>query len=153
MDGETDKLYMAEALKEATAAEEKGDVPVGAVMISGGEVVGRGRNRKEAGQDPTAHAEMEAIREAAGKLGRWRLTGTTLYVTLEPCAMCMGALIQARVERLVFACFDPKAGAAGSLYDLSKDKRLNHSIEVTTGVMEAEGEAVLKGFFKGLRSK
>lgn len=149
----TDARFMAEALKEARKASKKGDVPVGAVVVSGGEVVGRGHNKKEAAADPTGHAEIDAVKSAAKKLGKWRLTGTTIYVTLEPCPMCMGALIQARVARLVFAVYDPKAGAAGSVYDMSDDKRLNHSIKVEAGVLAEEGAALLKGFFKELRKK
>ncbi len=143
---------MAEALAHATRALEAGDVPVGAVIVLDGAVVAGGFNSKESRTDPTAHAEIVAIREAAAKLKRWRLSGATLYVTLEPCLMCMGAIIQARLDRLVFAAFDPKAGACGSLYDVSNDDRLNHSVEVTTGVLGPESSKLLKGFFSGLRT-
>lgn len=146
-----DMEFMAEALREARKAEKKGEVPVGAVVVHKGAIVARGHNVKETGVDPTAHAEIVALRKASRKLNAWRLSGTTLYVTLEPCIMCMGAMVQARVERLVFACFDPKAGACGSLYDISADKRLNHRIKVTSGVGETEAGELLKGFFSKLR--
>lgn len=149
---EQDKVFMAGALKEARKAAKKGEVPVGAVIVRSGGVLARGHNRRETALDPTEHAEMMAIRSASRKLGSWRLTGCTLYVTLEPCLMCMGALLQARVARLVFAAFDPKAGACGSLYNLSDDSRLNHRVHVTAGVMEPEASAELKDFFKGLRA-
>lgn len=148
-----DLKFMAEALKEARKAEKKGEVPVGAVLVREGRVISRGFNKRETALDPSAHAEMIAIRSASRKLEAWRLTGTTLYVTLEPCLMCMGAIIQARVHRLVFAAFDPKAGACGSLFDLSDDPRLNHRVSVTTGVCEAEARQVLKGFFSDLRKR
>ncbi len=144
---------MREALKEAEKAAQKGEVPIGAVIVSDNKIIARGHNLKETAADATAHAEIIAIKKASKKLGRWRLTNSTIYVTLEPCLMCMGALIQARIERLVFGCYDPKAGACGSLYDLSQDKRLNHQIKVTEGVMAVECGKILKGFFKGLRNK
>jgi tRNA(adenine34) deaminase len=149
----SDIKFMAEALKEARKAEKKDEVPVGAVIVHKGAIISRGHNVKESGADPTAHAEINALRKAAIRLGGWRLTGANLYVTLEPCIMCMGAMIQARIERLVFACFDPKAGACGSIYDISIDKRLNHRIKVASGVMEAEACELLKGFFSKLRDK
>ncbi len=148
---ETDSRFMAEAIKEANRALKAGDVPVGAVVVMDGAVIARGCNRKEHGGDPTAHAEMVAIRKAAKKTKGWRLTRSTLYVTLEPCLMCMGAIIQARVTRLVYASSDPKAGACGSLYDVSNDKRLNHRVKVTTGVLDPESSELLKGFFAKLR--
>ncbi|MCR4287445.1 MAG: tRNA adenosine(34) deaminase TadA [Deltaproteobacteria bacterium] len=144
---------MEEALREARKALKKGEVPVGAVIAQAGVIIGRGHNSKEKGHDPSAHAEMLAIRSAAKKLKGWRISHSTLYVTLEPCLMCMGALIQARIPRLVFAAFDPKAGACGSLYDVSNDKRLNHRIDVASGVCGEEASALLKGFFKALRDK
>ncbi len=144
--------FMEAALAEAAKAVKSGDVPVGAVVVLDGAVVATGFNSKEALADPTAHAEIVAIREAGAKLKRWRLTDATLYVTLEPCLMCMGAIIQARFGRLVFAAFDPKGGACGSCYDVSNDDRLNHSVEVTSGVLEVESAELLKGFFSGLRS-
>lgn len=146
-----DYLFMAEALSEAKKAGEAGEVPVGAVIVAGGEVIARGQNTKEIGLDPTGHAEMIAIREAAGTLGAWRLVDTTLYVSLEPCIMCMGAIIQARIPRLVFATLDPKAGACGSIFDISNDQRLNHAVEVRAGVMEDEARVLLKDFFSNLR--
>ncbi len=144
---------MAEAVKEAKKALEKGEVPVGAVVVLNGAVIARAHNTKESTHDPTAHAELTALRKAARKLGNWRLKHTTLYVTLEPCIMCMGAMVQARVSRLVFASFDPKAGACGSLYDVSSDTRLNHRIRVTSGVLDDEAGRLLKGFFTRLRRK
>jgi len=144
---------MAEALKEARKAKKRGEVPVGAVVVHEGEVIARGYNRKESASDPTAHAEVVAITRAAKKLKRWRLAGTTLYVTLEPCLMCMGAIVQARIPRLVFASLDPKAGACGSLYDISNDRRLNHRVHVTRGVAEEESREILKEFFLKLRKK
>jgi len=150
---EQDRAFMAGALKEARKAVKKGEVPVGAVIVHAGGVLSCGHNRRETALDPTEHAEMMAIRSAARKLKSWRLTGCTLYVTLEPCLMCMGALLQARVTRLVFASFDPKAGACGSLYDLSGDSRLNHRVHVSSGVMSEEATAGLKDFFKGLRAE
>jgi len=144
---------MSEALKEARKAKKRGEVPVGAVVVHEGEVIARGYNRKESASDPTAHAEVVAITRAAKKLKRWRLAGTTLYVTLEPCLMCMGAIVQARIPRLVFASLDPKAGACGSLYDISNDRRLNHRVHVTRGVAEEESREILKEFFLKLRKK
>jgi len=144
---------MAAALKEAQKAAKMSEVPVGAVIVKGGVVISRGHNKKEFGIDPSAHAEMIAIRKAAKKLGSWRLEHTTLYVTLEPCLMCMGAIIQARVPRLVFGAFDPKAGACGSLYDVSNDMRLNHRVAVSSGVCGPESSVLLKGFFALLRRR
>ncbi len=148
---DTDSRFMASALAEAERALEAGDVPVGAVVVLDGAVVACGFNSKEALDDPTAHAEVVAIRKAGALLKRWRLTGATLYVTLEPCLMCMGAIIHARLSRLVFGAFDPKAGACGSIYDVSNDERLNHSVEVTSGVLGVESSTLLKRFFSGLR--
>ena len=126
--------------------------PVGAVVLdAAGEVVGRGRNRREADKDPTAHAEVVALREAAARLGRWRLEDTTLVVTLEPCTMCAGAVSAARVGRLVFGAYDPKAGAVGSLWDVVRDRRLNHRPEVVSGVLAEESSALLLEFFAGHR--
>ena len=136
------------ALTEARRALETGDVPVGAVVLSdAGEVVARGWNRREADQDPTAHAEVVALREAASRSGRWRLEATTLVVTLEPCTMCAGAVVASRVGRLVFGAFDPKAGAVGSLWDVVRDRRLNHRAEVVSGVLAQECGALLLDFF------
>jgi tRNA(adenine34) deaminase len=142
---------MEEALGLARAAAGAGEVPVGALALYEGAVVGRGANRREADRDPTAHAELIAIREAARALGRWRLTGVTLVVTLEPCAMCAGAMVLARIDRLVYGAADPKAGAAGSLMDLTQDARLNHRFAVERGVRgEACGE-LLRDFFRARR--
>lgn len=151
MVSDLDIAFMGEALKQAQMAAELKEVPVGAVVVVDSDIVGRGHNLKERSLDPTAHAEMIAIREASERLKNWRLTGATIYVTLEPCIMCMGALIQARVKRLVFATKDPKAGACGSLYNIAEDRRLNHQIEVEQGVLKERAEALLKGFFKELR--
>lgn len=148
-----DTLFMGEALKDARKALKKGEVPIGAVLVVEGKVVSRGHNERETKHDPSAHAELIAIRKASRKLGSWRLSGATLYVTLEPCLMCIGAIVLARIDRLVFGAFDPKAGAVGSLYDVSKDKRLNHRVEVTTGVMGEESGALLRGFFSDLRAR
>lgn len=147
-----DRFFMREALGEAKKAALKNEVPIGAVIAKDGVVISRGHNLREAAADPTSHAEIIAIRKAARKLKTWRLTGTTLYVTLEPCIMCMGAILQARIPKLVFASFDPKAGACGSLYDLSSDKRLNHRVHVVSGVDEAEAGEMLKAFFSSLRA-
>jgi tRNA(adenine34) deaminase len=142
---------MEVALDLAGQAAARGEVPVGAVVVLDGEIVGQGANRTEALQDPTAHAEILALREAAGRLGSWRLTGATLYVTLEPCAMCAGALVLARIERLVFGADDPKAGMCGSLNNLVEDPRLNHRIEVVRGVAARQAGELLRGFFRGRR--
>lgn len=143
---------MQEALAEATLALATGDVPIGAVVLdSEGAVIGRGRNVREALADPTGHAEMVALREAAAAQREWRLEGCTLVVTLEPCTMCAGAAVLSRVERVVFGAFDEKAGAAGSLWDVVRDRRLNHRPEVISGVMKAEASALLLDFFSGQR--
>ncbi|MCR4403568.1 MAG: tRNA adenosine(34) deaminase TadA [Firmicutes bacterium] len=147
-----DELFMRRALLEAKKAYLKGEVPVGAIIVADGQIVARAHNRKEELQDPTAHAEMLAIREAASRLKSWRLLGATMYVTLEPCAMCAGALVLARVERLVYGTPDPKAGAAGSVTDLVRHEALNHRLEVTSGVLQEECSALLQQFFTDLRS-
>jgi tRNA(adenine34) deaminase len=146
-----DRGFMQQALVEAETAARLGEVPIGAVVVRGGEVVGRGHNLRETSNDPTSHAEMVAIREAAAALGSWRLLDCTLYVTLEPCVMCMGAIILARIPRLVFACRDLRAGAVGSIYDFSRDERFNHRVEVTEGVLAGECSELLRGFFQSLR--
>jgi len=148
-----DRYWMGKALREAAKAAARDEVPIGAVIVKDGMVIGRGYNLREGKQDPSAHAEMIAIRQAAKRLGSWRLTGCVLYVTLEPCLMCMGAIILARFGRVVFGCHDPKGGAAGSLYDLSDDRRLNHRVELTPRVREEECAAILSGFFAGLRTR
>lgn len=139
------------ALELASQAAARGEVPVGAVVVLDGRIVGRGANGTEARQDPTAHAEILALREAAGRLGSWRLTGATLYVTLEPCAMCAGASVLARIERLVYGADDPKAGMCGSLENLVQDPRLNHRIEVVRGVAAGEAGELLREFFRHRR--
>jgi len=144
---ETDLNCMRAALAEAQRAAAAGEVPVGAVVVAGGKIIGRGYNRSETDNDPSAHAEIVALRAAASAEGNYRLTNATLYVTLEPCAMCMGALVQARIERLVFGAYDPKAGAAGSAIDLSDSPSFNHRFEINGGVLAEECGAVLKTFF------
>jgi tRNA(adenine34) deaminase len=145
--------HIRAALAEARIAGEAGEVPVGAVVVAGGEVIAKGHNRSEIDNDPSAHAEIVALREAARKTDNYRLTNATLYVTLEPCAMCMGALVQARIERLVFGAYDPKAGAAGSAIDLSDSPSFNHRFEITGGVLANECGAVLKAFFESKRNR
>jgi len=148
-----DTTYMQAAIAEAQLARAKGEVPIGAVIVHEGQIIGRGHNLRETSNDPTSHAEMVAIRQAAAAIGHWRLLETTLYVTLEPCVMCMGAIILARIPRLVYACRDPRAGAVGSIYDFSSDERFNHKVEVVEGVLGAECSALLSGFFQELRSR
>jgi tRNA(adenine34) deaminase len=139
---------MREALEQARSALATSDVPIGAVVVDAvGEVIGTGRNRREADRDPTGHAEVVALRDAAANLGEWRLDGCTLAVTLEPCTMCAGAVVLSRVDRLVFGAFDPKAGAVGSLWDVVRDRRLNHRPEVLGGVLAEESTALLQEFF------
>ena len=140
------------ALAEAERALGHGDVPVGAVAVRNGAIIGRGHNRREADGDPTAHAEMIALREAANALGAWRLAGVTLYCTLEPCPMCAGAMLAARLPRLVYGADDAKAGAAGSVVELLRDPQLNHQVQVTRGVLAEEGQAFLAQFFAQLRA-
>ncbi len=142
---------MRMAVEEAKKAGQEGEVPVGAVLVSSGQVIARGRNRPIALCDPTAHAEILTLREGAAKVGNYRLPGCTLYVTIEPCAMCAGALLQARVRRLVFGAEDPRAGGVRSLYTLLEDERLNHRVEVTSGVLLQECREVLRGFFRERR--
>lgn len=149
-----DQAFMLEAIAEAEAAAAVGDVPVGALIVDAtGVVVGRGRNRRELDQDPTAHAEVDALRTAARALGHWRLEGATVYVTLEPCPMCAGALVNARVARVVYGCADPKAGAVDTLFTIGRDLRLNHRFAVTAGVLAGECAALLRGFFARLRAR
>jgi tRNA(adenine34) deaminase len=146
-----DAKWMREALAEARQAASLGEVPVGAAVVRAERIVGRGHNRREIDGDPVAHAEIVAIRQAAEAVGNWRLTGCTLYVTVEPCAMCAGALVNSRVERLVFGTRDPKAGYCGSLGNLVEDSRLNHRLEVTEGVLSEECSEVIQRFFSRLR--
>jgi tRNA(adenine34) deaminase len=150
---ETDLCHMRAALAEAEAAAGEGEVPVGAIVVAGGAIIARGHNRSETDIDPSAHAEIVALREAARKSGNYRLTDATLYVTLEPCAMCMGAIVQARIERLVFGAYDPKAGAAGSAIDLSESPSFNHRFEVNGGVLAEECGVPLKTFFESKRDR
>jgi tRNA(adenine34) deaminase len=146
-----DEQFMSMALEEARRAGEEGEVPVGAVLVSGGQVIARGGNRPIALSDPTAHAEILALREGAAKVGNYRLPDSTLYVTIEPCAMCAGALLQARVRRLVYGATDPKGGGVRSLYLLLEDERLNHRVEVTPGVLLDECREILRQFFQERR--
>src|SRR5688572_6187430 len=144
---------MDEAFKLAEEAGRAGEIPIGAVIVDGkGTIIGRGRNRREAG-DPLGHAEIYAIGEAARAVGGWRLNGTTMLVTLEPCAMCAGALVNARIDRLIFGAFDPKAGFCGSLGNLVQDPRLNHRVKVTAGFEEMRARELLQRFFQGLRAR
>ena len=147
------ELWMREALAEARAAAGAGEIPVGAVVVWRGEIIGRGRNRREELRDPTAHAAILALRDAARARGGWRLSGAALYCTLEPCCMCAGAAVNARVEALIFAVRDPKAGAAGSVYDLVRSPWLNHRLQVTCGPLADEVQALMQGFFQGLRQE
>ena len=149
---EQDEKFMRAARAEAKVAASVGEVPVGAVVVKNGELIGAGLNRSIQDADPTAHAEIVAIRAAAQAEQNYRLNGVTIYVTLEPCAMCIGAMIQARVARLVFGAYDEKAGAAGSVLDLADMRQLNHQIEVNGGLQEAECAAALKRFFESRRN-
>ena len=149
---ELDEKFMRAARAEAQVAASVGEVPVGAVVVRNGAIIGAGLNRSIQDADPTAHAEIVAIRAAAQAEQNYRLSGTTIYVTLEPCAMCIGAMIQARLSRLVFGAYDEKAGAAGSVLDLADNRRLNHQIEVNGGLQQEECAAVLQGFFVSRRS-
>ena len=149
----THRVWMSRALDHAREAVRLGEVPVGAVVVHEGVAIAEAHNRRELDQDPTAHAELLAIRAAARALGSWRLEGCTLYVTLEPCAMCAGALVLARLPALVFGAADPKAGAVGSLYDIARDDRLNHRVEVTSGILADESAELLTRFFRSRRAK
>ena len=142
---------MAHALDMARKAEEEGEVPVGAIIVMGNEIIAAGWNRPIAAHDPTAHAEINALRTAAARLGNYRLLDADLYVTLEPCVMCAGAIIQARLRRVIFGANDPKAGAAGSVFDILGTGRLNHQVEVAGGVLAAECAAILQNFFRNKR--
>lgn len=147
------EAYMQAAIEEAKKAALIGEVPIGAVVVRNGEIVGRGYNLRETGKDPTLHAEMIAIREASERLGGWRLIGCTLYVTLEPCPMCAGAIVQARIEQVVYGAPDPKAGCSGTLMNLLDEPRFNHQVPVIRGVCEEECGMLLKQFFRELRKK
>jgi tRNA(adenine34) deaminase len=148
---DADREHMAAALAQAGAAASRGEVPVGAVIVREGVVIARATNRTETDQDPTGHAELLAIRAAAGEVGSWRLTGCTLYVTLEPCAMCAGAIVLSRLDRLVFGAWDAKAGMVGSIGDIVRHPRLNHRPEVLGGVLERECGSLLETFFRQRR--
>jgi tRNA(adenine34) deaminase len=142
-----DRLYMKVALKQAQIAEENGDVPIGAVIVYQNQIIGKTYNQREQLQDPTAHAEIIALTQAAAFLESWRLHGCTMFVTLEPCTMCAGALVLARIDRLVYGCDDPKTGAVKSLYNIATDERLNHTIDVVSGVLAEECSSLLQQFF------
>jgi len=146
-----DETFMAEALAEARRAAAEGEVPIGAVVVADGRIVGRGRTARERLSDPTAHAEILALQETARALGRWRLAGATMYATLEPCPMCAGALVNARIDRLVYGVADPKAGAVDTLFDLVRDARLNHRLRVDSGVLATECGEILRQFFQERR--
>jgi tRNA(adenine34) deaminase len=152
MDNNKENLrFMKLALEQAQIAEENGDVPIGAIIVYKDQIIGKAYNQREQLKDPTAHAEIIALTQAAAALQTWRLNGCTMYVTLEPCPMCAGALVLARMDRLVFGSDDPKAGACGSLYDIVRDNRLNHRLEVTTGVLADECSKLLQDFFQKKR--
>lgn len=146
-----DVYFMMEALREANKSLEKEEPPVGAVIVKDGKIISRGHNLRESLQDPTAHAEILAIRSAAGVLGSWRLLDCTIYVTLEPCVMCAGAMVLARVKRLVYGAKDPKAGAVGSLMNILNDNRFNHQVEISAGILEVECGNILREFFSSRR--
>ena len=152
-DAGEDERFMRMALEEAAAAAEEGEVPIGAVVVCDGTVVARAHNRRETDADPSAHAEFAAMVAASRALGRWRLTGCTVYVTLEPCLMCAGLMVNARVDRCVYGATDPKGGALGTLYDVSHDPRLNHEFEVAPGVLADEAADLLRTFFRARRKK
>ena len=146
-----DHHYMQLALRQAAFAPAIGEIPIAAVLVHRGKVLAAAHNYREGSQDPTAHAEILVIRKAAEQLKTWRLMDTTLYVTLEPCPMCAGAIVQSRIARLVFGAWDPKAGACGSIFDIPAERRLNHRVEVLGGILEQESQALLQCFFQGLR--
>ena len=148
-----DQTYMQLALDEARKAADEGEVPIGAVVVCDGRVIARAHNRRELDHDPSAHAEFAAMVQASQALGRWRLTGCTVYVTLEPCLMCAGLMVNSRIDRCVYGAPDPKGGALGTLYDVSHDPRLNHEFEVTPGVCEQECAGVLREFFRARRAE
>ena len=147
------EFFMREALKEAQKAYDQAEVPIGAVVVLNGEIIGRGHNLREKEQDATLHAEIKAIRQANQHLGSWRLEDCELFVTLEPCPMCSGAMILARMKKVVFGAFDPKAGTAGTFMNLLQDSRFNHQVEVEQGILEDECKEILQQFFKGLRER
>lgn len=148
-----DQNWMLEAIAEANKAEQIGEVPIGAVIVRNNEIIGRGYNLRETTHDPTAHAEIIAIRDACERIGAWRLLDCTLYVTLEPCPMCAGALVQSRIKRVVYGTTDPKAGCAGTLMNLLQEPRFNHETELTSGVLMSECASLLTQFFRRLRNR
>ncbi len=150
---EEDKRFMRMVIDQAKNAEDNGDVPIGAVIVHQGQIIAKAYNQREQLQDPTAHAEIIALTQAAAALEKWHLNGCTMYVTLEPCPMCAGALVLARIDRLVYGCDDPKAGACKSLYNIVQDGRLNHRVEVTSGVMEKQCRQQLQRFFARRRQQ
>ena len=147
------RKYMSAALEEAKKAASMGEVPVGAVIVKDGEIISRAHNLTESSKDPTAHAEMLAIRKADAKLGGWRLFGCHMFVTAEPCSMCAGAIVLARIEKLYIGTMDPKAGACGSVLNIPQEQRLNHFTEIETGLMQDECSRIMKDFFRNLRKK
>jgi tRNA(adenine34) deaminase len=147
-----DLTFMRMALEEASRAPAVGEVPIAALIVQNSQVLAQTHNYRELWQDPTAHAEVIAIRAAAIALGTWRLTDTTLYVTVEPCSMCIGAIILARISRVVFGAWDPKAGACGSVFDFTNEPRLNHHVEILGGLLEQESQALIQQFFRQLRT-
>ncbi|MBN1125023.1 MAG: tRNA adenosine(34) deaminase TadA [Sedimentisphaerales bacterium] len=149
----TDEQYMRKAIDQAYIAEENGDVPIGCVIVYRGRIIAKAYNQREQLQDPTAHAEIVALTQAAEAVGSWRLHGCTIYVTLEPCPMCAGALVLARLDRLVYGCDDPKTGAVRSLYNIVQDERLNHRLEVTSGILDEDCTAQLQAFFQRRREE
>ena len=153
MERQEKEFFMREALKEAQKAYDQEEVPIGAVVVLNGEIIGRGYNLREKEQDATLHAEIKAIRQANQHLGSWRLEDCELFVTLEPCPMCSGAMILARMKKVIFGAFDPKAGTAGTFMNLLQDSRFNHQVEVEQGVLEEECQEILRSFFKGLRER
>ena len=148
-----DEKFMGLALEEACMAADEGEVPVGSVLVINGEPIVRAHNLREALSDPTAHAEMLALREASQRLARWRLSDATLYVTMEPCPMCAGAAVQARIARIVYGCRDAKSGACGSVFDITRELKLNHRVEVTGGILENACQELVQNFFAKLRQK
>lgn len=148
---DTDLHFMHLAIQQAACAPAAGEVPIAAVLVHGGQILASAHNLRETRQDPTAHAEMIVIRQAAEHLRTWRLTDTTLYVTLEPCPMCAGAIVQSRIPRLVFGAWDPKAGACGSIFDIPTERRLNHRVDVVGGILEQDSQALLQHFFRAKR--
>lgn len=151
--GDTDERFMRVAIEAAKIAEENGDVPIGAVIVYKNQLIGKAYNQREQLKDPTAHAEIIALTQAAAALQSWRLTGCAMYVTLEPCPMCAGALVLARIDRLVYGCDDPKTGACKSLYNIVQDERLNHRVEVTSGVLADDCSKLLQDFFQHRRNE